>query len=123
MTDDFRPAGWHCVTPRIVASQPDALVDFVRAVFDADGTYDAGRPTELRIGDSRLLISGTGEREPMAAFLYVYVPDTDATFRRAMANGAESIEDPAAQPYGDRRAMIRDPHGNLWQIATHGQPS
>jgi uncharacterized glyoxalase superfamily protein PhnB len=22
-------------------------------------------------------------------------------------------------PYGDRRAMVEDPAGNVWQIATH----
>jgi hypothetical protein len=23
-------------------------------------------------------------------------------------------------PYGDRRAMVLDPWGNIWEIATHG---
>ena len=26
---------------------------------------------------------------------------------------------PADMPYGDRRATVRDPWGNVWQIATH----
>jgi PhnB protein len=30
------------------------------------------------------------------------------------------LEDPRDMPYGDRRAMIGDPSGNTWQIATHG---
>jgi len=27
------------------------------------------------------------------------------------------IEHPADMPYGDRRATVRDPWGNTWQIA------
>jgi uncharacterized glyoxalase superfamily protein PhnB len=26
-------------------------------------------------------------------------------------------------PYGDRRGMVEDPCGNLWQIATHKRAS
>ena len=30
---------------------------------------------------------------------------------------AESLEAPRDTPYGDRRAMVRDPYGNVFQIA------
>jgi PhnB protein len=29
------------------------------------------------------------------------------------------IEEPQDMFYGDRRATVRDPFGNIWQIATH----
>lgn len=112
------PPGYHTITPRMVVADPDAAVAFLREVFDADSEATRGRPAEVRIGDSRILISGTGEREAFPAFLYVYVPDTDATYARALAAGAVSIEAPQDTPYGDYRAMIRDPHGNTFQIAT-----
>lgn len=51
------------------------------------------------------------------AFLYVYVDDTDARYGRAMAAGAVSLEEPVDTPYGDRRAMVRDPFGNVYQLA------
>jgi uncharacterized glyoxalase superfamily protein PhnB len=54
----------------------------------------------------------------MAAFLYVYVTDADATFERAVAAGAATLEEPLDTPDGDRRAMVRDSWGNTWQIAT-----
>jgi PhnB protein len=114
----YRPEGWSTLTPRIVAEDAAALVDFLRRVFAAEGEIQPGRPAELRIGDSRLMVSGAGERDAMPAFLYVYVPDADATFQRAIANGAQSVEDPRDTPYGDRRAMVRDRWGNVWQIAT-----
>jgi uncharacterized glyoxalase superfamily protein PhnB len=66
------------------------------------------------------MVSGTSERGPMPAFLYIYVTDTDSTYREALASGATSLESPRDLPYGDRRAVVRDPWGNIWQIATHG---
>jgi uncharacterized glyoxalase superfamily protein PhnB len=77
-----------------------------------------GRPAEIRIGDSRILVSTIGERDTFPAFLYIYVADADATYARAMAAGAVSVEAPGDTPYGDRRAMIRDSFGNTFQIAT-----
>ena len=71
------------------------------------------------MGDSLLMVGSTVERQPMPAFLYVYVEDADSTFKRALDRGSESVEKPEDMPYGDRRAMIRDPWGNVWQIATH----
>lgn len=116
----FQPDGWHTVTPRIVVPDPENLIAFVRTVFDARGEYRAGLPADIRIGDSVVMISGgDGLRDPMPAFLYVYVEDTDAIHRRAVAAHAISLEAPADMPYGDRRAMVKDPWGNLWQIATH----
>ncbi|WP_321864899.1 VOC family protein [Burkholderia cenocepacia] len=99
---------------------PQNLIAFIRAVFDAHGEFRAGLPAEIRIGDSVVMISGGDAlRDPMPAFLYVYVEDTDATYRRALAAQAIPLEPPADLPYGDRRAMVKDAWGNVWQIATH----
>jgi len=115
----FRPAGWHTVTPRIVVHQPQQLVDFVKQVFGATGDFRTAMPTIISIGDSRIMISEVGIREPKPAFLYVYVADTDETYRRALDAGARSIEEPCNTPYGDRRGTVEDPWGNTWQIATY----
>jgi PhnB protein len=58
-------------------------------------------------------------RHPTTSFLYVYVPDTDEIYRRALQAGARSLEEPSDMPYGDRRAMVEDRWGNTWQIATY----
>jgi uncharacterized glyoxalase superfamily protein PhnB len=113
-----RRQGYHSVTPRIVVDDLDGQVEFLRAVFDAEGEVEAGRPAELRIGDSLVMVSPAGERDRQPAFLYVYVDDADATHQRALAAGAEELEPPGDTPYGDRRAMVRDPFGNMFQIAT-----
>jgi len=113
------PAGWHTVTPRIVARDAKSLVEFLERVFGASGDYRPDRPSEVRIGDSVIMVSDAGVRGPAPAFLYVYVDDVDETHRRALDAGARSIEPPAVMPYGDRRCMVEDRWGNTWQIARH----
>jgi len=113
------PDGWHTVTPRIVVHGAQRLVEFVKRVFGATGDYRPDQPAVMKIGDSVLMISDAGIRNPMPAFLYIYVDDTDETYRRALQAGAISLEEPSDQPYGDRRGMVEDPWGNSWQIATH----
>lgn len=115
----FVPEGWHTVTPRIVVYEAKHLVEFLKQVFGATGEYRHALPSEVRIGDSVVMISDAGARSPMTAFLYVYVSDTDATFRRALDAGARALEAPSVMPYGDRRCMVENKWGNTWQIATH----
>ena len=66
-----------------------------------------------------MISDGGGRRETRPAFLYVYVEDADETYRLAVIAGARSVEKPMDTPYGDRRATVLDPWGNIWQIATH----
>lgn len=105
------------MTPRIVATDTEGQVEFLRAVFDATGDVSPDRPAEVRVGDSLIMVTPTTEREPFAAFLYIYVDDADHTYQRALTAGAETLEAPLDTPYGDRRAMVRDPFGNVLQIA------
>jgi len=121
MTDGshFAPQGWHTVTPRIVVHDAKRLVEFLKHVFGATGEYRPAAPSDVRIGDSLVMISDAGIRSPMTAFLYVYVTDTDATYHRALDAGARSVEEPSDMLYGDRRCMVEDKWGNSWQIATY----
>jgi PhnB protein len=108
-TSSDPPAGFHSLTPRIVGTDVDAQVRFLRAVFDASGDVHPDRPAEIRIGDSLVMVSSSAERELFPAFLYVYVDDADTTYRRALYAGAVTMEESLDTPYGDRRAMVRDP--------------
>ena len=112
------PEGWHSITPRLVVADPARLVEFLKQAFDATGDFRADSPSQVRIGDSLVMVSGVGPRDAMPAFLYLYVDDIDATYRRALQAGAVSLEVPQDLPYGDRRGMVKDPSGNIWQIAT-----
>jgi PhnB protein len=106
------------ITPRIVATDAAGLITFLKNVFDATGELREGAPAQIAIGDSGILVSEAKERAAFPAFLYVYVKDTDATYKRALRAGAVSVEEVWDTPYGDRRGMVRDPWDNLWQIAT-----
>jgi PhnB protein len=116
--NNVAPDGWHTITPRIFVRDTSKMVDFLKVTFAATGDHQTSRPSEIRIGDSILMVSGIEFRGAMAAFLYVYVDDVDATYRRATAAGARSLEAPSPMPYGDRRCMVQDEWDNVWQIAT-----
>ena len=107
------------MTPRLVVHDAALQANFLKQAFDASGDFRTDRPSVIKIGDSLVMVSGVGVREMMPAFLYLYVEDTDATYHRALEAGATSLEAPWDTPYGERRGMVKDPCGNIWQIATH----
>ena|ERR1700741_863496 len=113
------PPGWHSVTPRLVVNDAALLVKFLKQAFDGTGEFQTDRPSVVTIGDSPVMVSSVGPRAAMPSFLYVYVEDVDATYQRALEAGAVSLEVPTETPYGDRRGMVQDPCGNVWQIATY----
>ena len=111
------PEGYRSVTPRIAVADVSRQVEFLRSAFGAVGHVADGRPAEIVIGDSMVMVGPVVEREPFPAFLYLYVDDADQIYEAAVAAGAQVVEAPRDTPYGDRRAMVRDPYGNLYQIA------
>jgi PhnB protein len=73
-----------------------------------DGCVDLGQPEEPT---SPRRLGGT------AVLIYVVVDDVDAHFAQAKAAGADIIDEPADQDYGDRRYAARDPEGHVWYFA------
>jgi uncharacterized glyoxalase superfamily protein PhnB len=120
------PEGFHTVTPYLIVDDVPRLIGFLVAALGAqevDRTVaSSGRVMHatVRIGDSMVMMGGAMEGfPPMSTTLYVYVEDTDGTYRRAIAAGATSLMEPADQFYGDRNAGVADPSGNRWWFATH----
>jgi PhnB protein len=120
------PAGYHSVTPYLSVRGVSKLIELLERVFDATVVERMTRPdgsvghSEVRIGDSIVMLGeplDPGKARP--ANLYVYVPDVDATYHRALAQGATSETEPADQLYGDRSAAFVDSSGNTWWVATH----
>ncbi len=121
-----RPDGYHSVTPYLVVDGAARVIDFLKEVFNAQEVMRLAAPggrighAEMRIGDSVVMLGDAhGEHKPMQAMLHVYVDDADATYQRAVAAGATSVQAPVDQFYGDRSGGVKDPCGNLWWIATH----
>ena len=120
------PDGYHTVTPYLTVRGASGLIEFLKQTFDAKETEVVRTPegkvghAELRIGDSVVMIGEAGgEWQPGSANLYVYVNDTDATYKRALKAGATSLMEPEDKFYGDRNAGVKDATGNQWWIATH----
>jgi len=120
------PEGFHTVTPYLVIPQAAKLIDFLKQAFDATEIVRMMRPdgtvhhAEVKIGDSMIMM---GEAEGQSAMkpgaLYLYVPDVDATYRRAVQAGATSLSEPMDMFYGDRGGGVEDAWGNTWWIGTH----
>jgi len=123
------PRGFRMVTPYLVAEDGPALIDFAKQAFGAEEAFRAVTPmggvhAEVSIGDSRLMIGGgtPGHKFPSTLHpnaLHMYVEDADAVFKKALAAGATSIDEPRDQDYGERSATVKDAAGNVWYIATH----
>ncbi len=120
------PDRYHTVTPYLTVQGVPALLDFVKRAFDAQELERMSRPdgtighAEVRIGDSVVMMGeARAGSPPMPSMLYLYVSDTDSTFKRALAAGAAPLMEPADQFWGDRNAAVKDPIGNHWWIATH----
>jgi uncharacterized glyoxalase superfamily protein PhnB len=106
-------------------SDATKLIDFLKQAFDAQLLFKMDGPggrimhAEMTIGDSRIMLGQPAPGQETQAMIHLYVPDTDATYKRALAAGGTSVREPADQFYGDRSGGVRDMFGNQWHIATH----
>jgi PhnB protein len=121
----YKPEGFHSVVPYLHVHGAASAIGFMKKVFNAQEIVRYPKPdgtvghAQLRIDDSVLELADDGQQWPaMPCALHIYVPDTDATYKRALDAGATSLQEPADQFYGDRGASVRDPFGNNWYIAT-----
>ena len=122
---NYKPEGFHSVTPYLTVKGAAKLLDFLKQAFGAE---ELGRHLEpsgrvahasVRIGDSIVELSdGTEKWPPMPCALHLYVPDVDATHKRAVQAGGTSLHEPMDQFYGERSSAVRDVCGNNWYIAT-----
>ena len=114
-TGSHVPEGLGTVTPYLHPRGAPALVEFLKRAFAAEemfvhrGPEDTIVHAKIRVGGS-VIEMGEAHDEwgPMPTMFYVYVDDVDAWYRRALAAGAAPMEPPALQPYGERRAAVRD---------------
>ena len=120
------PSGFHTVTPFILVKHADQVVDFLQRAFDATEIYRLKHEdgsiwhSQVKIGDSMIMLGDVQDQHPaMPSSIYLYLPDADAAFRKAVAAGGTPVIEPAEQFYGDRSGGVRDPAGNIWWVATH----
>jgi PhnB protein len=104
----------------------EPVINFLKRAFGAREIAKYASPdgvvhhAEIRVGDSMVEMGeAQGKYPPMPTMFYLYVPDCDAVYQRALQAGATSIAEPVDQPYGDRSGGVKDAFGNQWYIATH----
>jgi PhnB protein len=126
MTVTYKPEGYHTITPTIIVNGAARLTEFLKQAFDAKVLVSIPGPnntiahSEVLIGDSRLMIADAGPMfAAQSSSFYLYIPDCDELYRRALAAGAKSEREPTNQFYGDRNASVLDEFGNRWALGTH----
>lgn len=110
--------GFGTVSPYLIVAGAGGTIDFLARAFGAVELRrfpaEGGRVAhaEVRIGDSLLMLAdATPEWPAVAAHVHVYVPDVDATYRRALEAGAIAVQELTQQgrgPAGRRPRPRRD---------------
>lgn len=128
------PAGFHTVTPYLSCKDPRAQIEFLKRAFGAEERLVMTAPgadcvmhAELRIQDSPVFLT-TANPECMSRSaqelggspisLWLYVVDMDGLFARATKAGAEVVMPPTDMFWGDRMAVVKDPEGLSWTVAS-----
>jgi uncharacterized glyoxalase superfamily protein PhnB len=114
------------VQPYLHPRRAEPVINFLKRAFGAEDLGRFASPdgviqhVTMKIGDSHIEMGeAQGPYQPMNSMFYLYVPDCDAVYKRALDAGATSISEPKDQPYGDRSGGVKDVFGNQWYIATH----
>jgi uncharacterized glyoxalase superfamily protein PhnB len=122
------------VTPYLLYEDAAAALEFLSEAFGFEETMRIetldGRVAhaEARLGDGEVHLgqplkpSGPRRLGGTTVLLYVYVDDVDAHCKLARGAGAVIVEEPADQPYGERRYRTRDPEGHAWYFAQRPTP-
>ena len=128
------PEGYHAVTPSLTVKDGAKAIEFYKKAFGAQERMRLPGPdgrlmhAELQVGDSIVMLGEEmpemGCKEPasvgaVSSSLYLYVPDVDAAFNRAVQAGAKALMPPADMFWGDRFGTVEDPSGHRWGLATH----
>lgn len=127
------PEGFRTITPYIVVHDAPAAIDYYKKVFGAKEKTrltDPGsrhvRHCELDIGDSKLYLTDVPlapethvprGHDTSPVWMYLYLPDPDSVFNRAVTAGAEVVTPMTNAPWGDRYGCVCDPFGYRWGIA------
>lgn len=121
------PDGYHTVTPYLTVRSAEKVIEFLKQAFGAEMSEEIiKRPdgsimhAQVKIGDSRIMIADESEMtKASSSTLYIYVPNVDSVYQRAIKAGGKSVMEPTDMFYGDRSGGVKDPAGNSWFVATH----
>ena len=114
---------YRTLTPYLVVLDADGEIQFLKSAFGASeisvnrDAKNAVVHAEIQVGDSLLMLGQAGQNwKALPAALYLWIPDVDATYARALAAGATSQSAPEDKPYGHRNAGVVDRNSITWWI-------
>ena len=117
------PRGYSSVSPYLIVENVEQELEFLRRVFEAEiieaEPSESGEILhgEARIGDTVVMLAKSPKaRASGRGAMYVWREDVDATYRRALESGGESVSEPAIQEHGTSEATFRDHQGNAWWL-------
>ena len=122
----FKPNNYSTVSPYLIVNDADATIDFLKRVFGAIELRrfpdDSGKlmHAEVRIDDTVIMLADSAPPDwpPIPSYMHIYVPDVDATYRKALEAGAVSVQEPVKKQDEDKRGGVKDAGGVTWWIAT-----
>jgi PhnB protein len=120
------PEGPRSVQPFLHCDDAHKMMAFLKAAFGAESEGVAESP-EGRVLHATVEINyatievedADRERQPMPGYFHVYFRDVDKAYAAALGAGASSLEAPVDKDYGERAAIVQDPFGNTWFLATY----
>jgi PhnB protein len=125
MAASYKPEGYTSLAPYLVVDGVARTIDFLVRAFDGVPLRRIGAPdgkimhAEVRIDDTVVMLSdGAPGWPPFPSHVHVYVPDVDASYRRALEAGGTSVQPPTKKEDADKRAGVKDAGGTTWWIAT-----
>lgn len=125
MSNNFKPEGYNSVSPYFIVKDAGRFITLIQNIFDAEATRRFDNPdgsimhAEMKIDDSVIMLSEATARYPQQPIImHVYVPDVDATFKKAIELGCELIDEPKTSGDLDKRGTFKDFAGNMWSVST-----
>jgi len=121
----YKPEGYTTVAPYLIVDGVGRTIDFLVHAFGAvelrrfDAPDGGIMHAEVRIDDTVIMLGDSGPGYPaVPTHVHVYVPDVDATYRKALELGASSVRPPEQKGDDDKRGGVKDPGGTTWWIGT-----
>jgi len=122
----YKPNGYTSVSPYLIVNGAAATIAFLEQAFGAveirrlPGEGNRIMHAEVRLDDTVLMIADPAPPNwpALPTHVHVYVPDVDVAYTRALAAGAESVQEPVTKHDADKRGGVRDAGGTTWWIAT-----
>lgn len=134
-SQDWKPSEHPFIIPYLYVRDAEAAAEFYSHAFGFKLEFSrpgpGGKPIHVEMSwhSGRLMMAPDGAWDapqkspattggPSPMNLYIYVPNVDATFHKALEGGAQPLGQPEDSFWGDRIAAVMCPDGYVWTFAT-----